>query len=383
MRLGTFAAPNQIYGSRLLSMHDETECGTSEAPAETPIGLRGKEGTRLKILVIGGTGLTGPYIVRELIDTGHTVTVFHRGESEVEMSTHVQHLHGDRARIDAYADELRRLEPDVVVDMAAMAYEDTIAVMRTFRGVAKRIIGVSSADVYRAYDVLLGHDTGPLQPLPLTEDATLRSHLFPEGPDREKILVERALLSDPDLPGTVLRYPMVYGQNDGGRIVDELKRMDDRRPYIMLDQRQATWRWSRGYAEDVAHATVLAVVSDCAAGQTYNVGEPDALSMQNWIEAVGRAANWVGNVLRFPRAVLPAHLQSDLNWDQHWVLDTSRIRVELGYTEQVPRGEALRRTVEWWREAGPESIRPPFAVDASADTYAAEDAALARFRGGV
>lgn len=330
--------------------------------------------------MIGGTQLTGPYIVRELVEAGHGVSVFHRGETEADLPARVQHVHGDRARIDAYADDLRRLEPDVVLDMAAMGYEDTIAVMRTFRGVAKRIVGVSSADVYRAYDVLLRRDTGPLQPVPLTEEAALRTHLFPEGPDREKILVERALLSDPDLPGTVLRYPMVYGANDGGRIVDELRRMDDRRPYIMLDERQATWRWSRGYAENVAHAAFLAVVSDRATGRIYNVGEQDALSMQSWTEAVGRAANWEGTILRVPGAVLPAHLHGDFNWDQDWVLDTNRIRAELGYAERVPRSEALHRTVQWWREAGPESVRPPFTVSASEQAYAAEDVALARFR---
>jgi len=334
----------------------------------------------LNILVIGGTQLTGPYVVRELVERGHTVAIFHRGEMEVDLPAQVHHVHGDRRRIGAHAYELRGLEPNVVVGMMPMAYEDTVAVMQTFRSVAKRVIGISSADVYRAYDVLLGRDEGPVQRMPLAEDATLRRHLFPEGPEREKILVERALPSDPELPGTILRYPMVYGSRDGGRIADELTRMDGHRSFIMLDERLAAWHWSRGYAENVAHATVLAVLSDRAAGRIYNVAEPEALSMADWVEAIGQAANWTGKVLAVPRSALPSHLQSDLNWDQDWVVDTGRIRAELGYKELVSRSEALRRTVERWRQAGLDAVRPSFALSVSEEAYAAEDVALARFR---
>jgi nucleoside-diphosphate-sugar epimerase len=37
------------------------------------------------------------------------------------------------------------------------------------------------------------------------------------------------------------------------------------------------------------------------------------------------------------------------NLAQHWVVDTSRIRRELGYRERIAREEAIRRTVAWER----------------------------------
>ena len=67
---------------------------------------------------------------------------------------------------------------------------------------------------------------------------------------------------------------------------------------------------------------------------------------------------------------LPAHLSMGLNIDQHLVAATSRIREELGYEEPVPRGEALRRSVEWERQ------NPPEGIDPATFDYVAEDAAL-------
>jgi len=66
----------------------------------------------MRILILGGTSLTGPHAVRRLHSLGHDVTVRHRGEHEAELPEGVRHLHGDFA-------DLRRETfdpaPDVVV----------------------------------------------------------------------------------------------------------------------------------------------------------------------------------------------------------------------------------------------------------------------------
>jgi len=332
----------------------------------------------MRVLIIGGTHLTGPHVVRGLVELAHQVTIFHRGTTEADLPSEVRHIHGDRTAIANYGDEFRECAPEVVVDMMSMAEDDTQRVMQTFKGIARRIVGISSEDVYRAYGVLWGREPGPPQNIPLSEDADLRSVHFLEGPAREKILAERAYMSEPTLPGTVLRYPMVYGPHDGGRIVDPLQRMDDGRHAILLERDLARWRWSRGYAENVAHATVLAVVHERAIGRTYNVAEPDAQSMAVWIREIGRVAGWHGEVITLPEDQLPEHLRMPHNWEQDWVVDTRRIRGELGYRELITREEALRRTVAWWRDAPADAIDPPFIPQTSADVYAAEDAVLAR-----
>ncbi|NIM98090.1 MAG: NAD-dependent dehydratase, partial [candidate division Zixibacteria bacterium] len=81
------------------------------------------------------------------------------------------------------------------------------------------------------------------------------------------------------------------------RLFQYLKRMDDNRPAILLEQGMANWRWTKGYVENVAAAIVPAVVEERATGRIYNVGEQDALSEEEWVRAIGAAAGWKGKVV--------------------------------------------------------------------------------------
>ena len=339
----------------------------------------------MKILIMGGTGFVGPRVVELLVEEGHGVAVFHRGRTVADLPVGVEHILGDRERLGDSTDEFRRFSPEVVVDVAPMLEEHARAVMETFGGLAVRVVAVSSGDVYRAYGRLTGLEPGPPDPVPLTEDAPLRERLYPyraEEPraaddplrwadEYEKILVERAVMGDPGLPGTVLRFPAVYGPGDGQRrLFPYLKRMDDGRPAILLGEGMARWRWTRWHVENVAAAVALAATDERAAGRVYNVGEAEALTEAGWVGAIGGAAGWDGEVVSVPEDRLPGHLSMGLDTSQHLFTDTSRIREELGYEEPVPREEALRRSIRWERE------NPPERVDPATFDYAAEDAAL-------
>jgi hypothetical protein len=52
-------------------------------------------------------------------------------------------------------------------------------------------------------------------------------------------------------------------------------------------------------------------------------------------------AGWDGEVVAVPDDRLPEHLDWGLATRQHWVADTSRIRWELGFQEEISREEAL------------------------------------------
>lgn len=168
---------------------------------------------------------------------------------------------------------------------------------------------------------------------------------------------------------------MVYGPGDSGghRTFKYLQRMDDKRPAILLDEVQARWRWSRGYVEDVALAVALAVVNDRAAGRVYNVAEPEALSMKEWVKRIADAAGWDGKIVAVPQS----RLKFEADFTQDWVVNTSRIRQELGYAETVTPAEAMRRTIAWQR------AHPPEKIDPEEFDYAAEDAILAESEGKV
>jgi nucleoside-diphosphate-sugar epimerase len=346
----------------------------------------------VRVLVIGGTGFTGPHTVRRLLLAGHEVAVFHRGRTEGSLPSEVRHIlcpaaaMGDRSSFRGFLGEFRRWAPQVVLDMMAATAADAETTVDLFRGIAGRIVLASSQDVYRAYGILGGREQAEIVPTPMSEDAPLREVLYPyradplrpaDHParwmdDYDKILVERTVLGQPDLPGTVVRLPMVYGPEDRQhRMFPYLKRMEDGRPAIILEEGLAGWRWTRGYVENMAEALALAVMDERAAGRVYNAGEATAQPMMEWVETIGRAAGWNGKILSVPSPLLPEGMRASIDVRQDLVTDTARIREELGYREQVSSETAVTRTVAWERG------HPPEKFDAAQFDYAAEDAVLA------
>src|SRR5205809_6347793 len=68
----------------------------------------------LRILVLGGTGFTGPYQVRYALSRGHKVTTFNRGKTHPgELPNEVEQLIGDR---NGQLDALKGRQWDVVID---------------------------------------------------------------------------------------------------------------------------------------------------------------------------------------------------------------------------------------------------------------------------
>ena len=68
----------------------------------------------LKILILGGTGFTGPHQVRYALSRGHQVTLFNRGRQPHDWPGAVEELIGDRNTSDLKALEAGRW--DVCID---------------------------------------------------------------------------------------------------------------------------------------------------------------------------------------------------------------------------------------------------------------------------
>ncbi|HEU0033090.1 MAG TPA: NAD-dependent epimerase/dehydratase family protein [Kofleriaceae bacterium] len=336
----------------------------------------------MRILTIGGSGFIGRFVTIELARRGHDVAVFHRAKSAVPTARSIV---GDRKQLRAHRDVIAAFQPDVIVDLVLSSEQQAQALVEVARGLSRRIVALSSMDVYRACGVTHRLEPGPLEPLPLTEESAVRTKLETYPPQQmvvlqqvfgwlddhyDKIPVERVVLGATDLEPIVLRLPMVYGPGDPlRRLLPITKRIADGRRGLIFPESLASWRATRGYVENVAEAIALAAIAEPARG-IYNVGDPDTLTELAWAEQVARAMGWDGELVVLPDDRTPPHLKLPGNTDQHWVVDTSKLRRELGYTESVDRDEAIRRTVAWER-ATPVVGFVPYQFD-----YAAEDAAL-------
>jgi len=341
----------------------------------------------MRILLIGGNGFIGSPLARELRASGHEVAVFHR-HADQDLGVDVVQIQGDRNRLPDYRDQLQRFSPDVIIDVILSSGGQARQLMETARGVAGRVVAVSSMDVYRAAGVWHGVEPGPLEPLPLTEDSPLRTVRRLHAPeivnmmkgvfswlneDYDKIAVEEAIMHDSVVSGTVLRLPMVYGPGDRlHRWFPLLKRLADGRSAILLPDDFAAWRAPRGYVDDVAHGIALAATSGRAAGRVYNICQEPTLPELEWQTRIARSTNWSGRFVVLPRERTPKHLLPPGIAAQHVVATSERIRTELGYKELVEVEDAIQRTVAW------EQRNPPGTVDPQQFDYDAEDAALAQ-----
>ena len=339
----------------------------------------------MRILLIGGNGFIGRCAVAALTRQGHTLAVFHRGTKTAPDG--VDEIRGDRNQLNASARKLNRFAPDVVIDLVISSGPQAEELMNIFRGATRRVVMLSSIDVYRAIALSQGTETGPLQEVPLTEESELRRSLHPYPPeqlkvmrtifpwvtdDYDKIPAERIVMNDRELPGTVLRLPMVYGPGDPlHRFHPVVKRIADGRRHIIFPETLAAWRSPRGYVENVAAAIALAATGDRAARRIYNVCEEPSFSELEWARKIANEMQWEGEFVILPVEYTPRHLLRPGNAAQHWVASSSRIRHEMGYKEPVAIEEAIRQTIPWERE------NPPAAAFLGEFDYAAEAAAIA------
>lgn len=338
----------------------------------------------VRILLIGGNGFIGRFVIAAFQQQGHVLAVFHRGTTAAPAG--VNEIRGDRHQLRASAEEMKRFAPDVVIDLVISSGPQAEELMNIFRGATGRVVMLSSIDVYRAVGVSHGTESGPLQEVPLTEESELRRNLHPYPPegmkvlrktfpwvtdDYDKIPAEHIVMNDPELPGTVLRLPMIYGPGDRlHRFYPVVKRIADGRRHIIFAETLAAWHSPRGYVENVAAAIALAATDERALGRIYNVCEQPSFSELDWARKIATAMQWKGEFVTLPVQRTPQHLLRPGNAAQHWAASSARIRHELGYTEPVALDEAIQRTIGW------EIANPPDDTLAQFD-YAAEDAAVA------
>ena len=105
---------------------------------------------QLHILILGGTGFTGPHQVRYALERGHRVTLFNRGKAPIGWPGQVEELIGDRNTGDLTALEGR--EWDVCIDNPTTLPFWVRDVGRILRGRIQQYVFISTISVYADND---------------------------------------------------------------------------------------------------------------------------------------------------------------------------------------------------------------------------------------
>ena len=292
----------------------------------------------MRVLIIGGTALVGPHLIRELFENGvfdvHTMT--RTGQRVLCERAHI----ADRRDKGALLELLRLVKPDVIVDMIPFTQEDATLLVTalTNLGIAIPVIALSSIDVYAAYANLHRTETTALQQCPVAEDMPLRTQLGPEGKAYDKLSIESSYTEQLKTI-CILRLPAIYGWPDTTRVSQYLDRMLDGDTEITIQPGESDWLFSRSFHKNVAYAIFLAVKANLPGVNIFNIAEKDAFTTRQWIQKIASVCGWQGQI------VAKSTPDDTLNWQQHFHVSSEKIRQQLGYDEKYCINEGLADTI--------------------------------------
>ncbi|MGD9935366.1 MAG: NAD-dependent epimerase/dehydratase family protein [Dehalococcoidia bacterium] len=321
------------------------------------------------VLVVGGTGPTGPCIVNRLLAEGRDVTIYHSGRHEVEFDRPVEHLHGD-PRDPA---DIAAVLGDRHWDIAVLTSGRLKALAETLAGRCRRLVGITGQPVYRG---TMAPTPGGRLPLPVPEwaerqrDRADYTGKVAEGEDQLMLQHGRG-----DFEATVVRYPGVYGPRcilaHEWAIVKRL--IDGRRAMVMPGAGMAYFQ--RGFVENLGQMVYLAATRPEASGQFFNAGDERVLSARHVAEIVSAELNLPLECVDIPahwcRGFYPLAQKSSL------VLDSAKSRSLLGYRDVVDVADATARTARWLWENRPADVSPAFG---GSFDYDREDAIISAWR---
>jgi 2'-hydroxyisoflavone reductase len=167
----------------------------------------------LKILVLGGTGLIGPYFVKDAVKRGHTVTTFNRGKSDPNAFSgmQVELLYGDRATGDLKSLEGR--DWDAVVDLWPSQPKYVRQALEVVADHCDHYLFVSTISVYEPMSQAKCDETWPVSKLPENADPE-KTPLTNGTYGALKVLCEQK--AEEMMPGqvTVIRPGLIVGPED-------------------------------------------------------------------------------------------------------------------------------------------------------------------------
>jgi nucleoside-diphosphate-sugar epimerase len=301
----------------------------------------------MNILIIGGTGLISTSISRQLLEAGHNLTLYNRGQTEPRLPDGYQLIKGERDDFPAFEEKMASAGPfDCVIDMVCFKPEQAQSDIRAFRGRVGQLIFCSTVDVY----------TKPPASFPVVENHE-RNALSDYGRDKAKCEdLFMAAHQAGDFATTILRPASTYGEGGGlihtfGWKTYFLDRLRKGKPVIVHGDGEALW--VSCHVDDVARGFVTAVGNEAAYGKTYHLtGE----EWQTWNQYHNRLAEAIGapkpSIVHIPTDILvrisPENTMiTYLNFQYTNIFDNRAAKQDLGFSVTVDWRSGSKRTYDW------------------------------------
>ena len=226
----------------------------------------------MRILVMGGTRFIGVYLTRLLVNQGHEVVLFNRGNKPVPTEG-VTQINGDRKNTTDLKRQLMSQTFDAIFDNNGRELSDTQPLIELFNGKVEHFVYVSSAGVYLKTDQM-PHSEG---------DA-----VDPKSRHRGKFETENYLISE-GVPFTSVRPVYIYGpQNYNDVEAWFFDRIVRDRPIPIPGSGMALTQM--GHVADLAQAMATVLGKEKAIGQIYNISGEKAVSFDGLARACAVAA---------------------------------------------------------------------------------------------
>jgi len=136
------------FGLALSSRADAQGSASPSTAASAASSQVERAARPLRILILGGTGFTGPHQVRYALARGHKVTLFNRGRRPQDWPAEVEELVGDRNTGDLAS--LKGREWDVCIDNPTTLPFWVRDAGQVLKGKVKQYIFISTISVYAA-----------------------------------------------------------------------------------------------------------------------------------------------------------------------------------------------------------------------------------------
>ena len=236
---------------------------------------------------MGGTRFIGVYLTKILVEQGHEVVLFNRGNRPAPVEG-VKQIKGDRTDLGTLKDKLAKEQFDAIFDNNGRELSDTQPLVEIFKDRVQHFVYMSSAGVYLKSDQLPHIEGDPVDP---------------KSRHKGKHETE-AYLAAQGIPFTAIRPTYIYGpQNYNDLEAWFFDRIVRDRPIPIPDNGLHITQF--GHCKDLASAMAAVLGNEAAVGQIYNVSGDryvtfDGLA-RTCAEAAGKSVDTVQLVHYHPK----------------------------------------------------------------------------------